>query len=252
MKLTVLGSGTGWLSLRRRAPGYLVSLKNFHMVLDLGPGTLYQILKIGISLEDISAIFLSHFHPDHVTDIIPFFFATRYNLGYQRRDPIYLVAHRNFHDFYNGLKGAFGQWVSPPEDLLSLRPVPTSDFYSIELSPFKVTTVGVNHNPESLAIKLEYNRKSLVYSGDTGWCEALIELARGVDLLIVECSNSKESSVSAHLGPDEIAEIAKRANPKRILISHFYPHSEHPDISKWRFEYRGEIILAEDLISVSL
>ncbi|MFN3921544.1 MAG: MBL fold metallo-hydrolase, partial [Caldimicrobium sp.] len=78
MRLTVLGSGTGWITLERSSPAYLVSHENFHLLLDFGPGTLRQILRVGLTFNDISAIFISHFHPDHFSDLIPFLFATRY------------------------------------------------------------------------------------------------------------------------------------------------------------------------------
>lgn len=252
MKLTVLGSGTGWLTLSRRAPCYLVSIGNFHLLLDLGPGSLYQLLKTGLRLEDISAIFISHFHPDHITDIIPFFFASRYHLGYQRKDPVYLIAHESFKNFYQGLLEAFGDWIKPPENLLHLILIPTLDLYSLKLKQFKFITAGVNHNPESLAIRLEYQGKSLIYSGDTGWSENLVELANRGDLVILECSNSKDYSVPIHLGPEEIKELAIKANPKKILLSHFYPHSENPEIDSLRVSFQGEIIIAEDLQTIEI
>lgn len=252
MKLTILGSGTGWIRADRHAPAYLVSLEDFHMLLDIGPGTLYQLQKINCSLNDLSALFISHFHPDHVTDLIPFFFATRYKLGYTRKTPITLISHYSFSDFYEGLKRAFGHWVCPPEGLLELRLINEEDPFSFKFGPFKATTVKVNHNPESLAIRLEFEGKSLIYSGDTGWCEALIELARGCDLLILECANSETFASPYHLGIDEITEIAFQAEPKKLLLSHFYPHSENPYLGVLKKNYDGEIILAEDLLTLTL
>jgi len=252
MRLTVLGSGTGWLTSQRSAPGYLISQGNFHLLLDLGPGTLKQLLKTGLSINEISGIFISHFHPDHVTDLIPFLFATRYRLGYVRKEKVYLYVHKNFSAFYEGLKRAFGDWISPPQGLLELFLIEKEDFFTFSLGPFKATTVKVNHNPESLAIRLEFEGKSLIYSGDTGYCEALIELGKEGDLLILECANSKAFSVPHHLGPEEIALVLQKARPKRVLLSHFYPHSEEVDLEVIRRVYEGEIFLAEDLMTLEI
>lgn len=246
MRVTVLGSGTGWLRIERRAPAYLVTYGDFHILLDIGPGTLYQLLNTGLSLNDISAIFISHFHPDHVTDLIPFFFATRYQLGYTPQTQVFVIAHKKFQEFHEALKGAFGQWVSPPEHLFRFILLPGDSLQSFDLGPFRVKTLGVNHNEESLAIRLELGEKSLIYSGDTGLCNEIIELARGGDLLILECANSQEYKSPFHLGPEDIAEIALKAKPKRILLSHFYPHSESPPIELIQKVYDGEIILAKD------
>lgn len=252
MRLTVLGSGTGWLRIDRRAPAYLVSVGNFHLLLDAGPGTLYQLLHLGISLNEISAIFISHFHPDHVTDLIPFFFATRYQLGYNRQSPVSIIAHRKFLEFHEGLKGAFGQWVSPPEGLIDFILLEGDTLQSFGLGPLTVKTLGVKHNEESLAIRLEFEGKSLIYSGDTGLCREIIELARGGDLLILECANSLDLKSPFHLGPDDIAEIVFKAKPKKILLSHFYPHSENPPLELIQKVFDGDILIARDLQTLEI
>jgi ribonuclease BN (tRNA processing enzyme) len=252
VRLTVLGSGTGWIDLKRSSPGYLLSLENFHLLLDIGPGSLRQLLKTGLSLKDISALFVSHFHPDHIADLIPFFFATRYNLGYTRKEPFTLYTHKNFTQLYEGLKQAFGHWVCPPEGLLELYLVDREEFTDFEIGPFKARTVGVRHNPESLAIRLEFSGKSLIYSGDTGFSDELIELSRGGDLLILECANPTGVSGDFHLSPEEIAEISAKANPKKLLLSHFYPHSERVPLEIIKERFSGKVILARDLLTLEI
>ncbi|MCS7278453.1 MAG: ribonuclease Z [Thermodesulfobacteriaceae bacterium] len=252
MKLTILGSGTGWIRVERNAPGYLVQVENFYLLLDCGPGVLKQLLKKGYQLEDISAIFISHFHPDHLSDLIPLFFATRYNLGYHRREPFTLYAGKGFLTFYQKLKEAFGIWVSPPEGLLKIEELPLIENYSFYIGPFKAQTSPVKHNPESLALRLEHQGKTLVYSGDTGFCEQIVKLSKKVDLLILECSNSENFSVNHHLGPQEIASIVEKTQVKTLVLSHFYPHSENPNIELIKKSFKGEIILAEDLMEINL
>lgn len=254
LKLTVLGSGTGWIRLDRNAPGYLVSLEDeFTLLLDCGYGVFKQILKIGRRLEEVSAIFVSHFHPDHVSDLIPFFFATRYSLGYKRILPLELYAAQGFLTFFELLKKAFNNWIEPPSYLLKITELPLTEGYEFSMGPFKARTSPVKHNLESLALRLEYKDKVLVYSGDTGYCKSLINLAREADLLIVECSNSEDLKVEIHLSPEEIGMIARDARVKTLLVSHFYPHSEKKenlDIIKKYFE--GNVILAEDFLTLEV
>ncbi|MFN4197031.1 MAG: MBL fold metallo-hydrolase, partial [Caldimicrobium sp.] len=151
---------------------------------------------------------------------------------------------------YEALKNAFGHWICPSENLMKITLV--SGGSSFKIGPFNAQTIEVNHNPESLAIKLESKGKTLVYSGDTGFSTSLIEFSKGVDLLILECANSEKITVPIHLGPREIAEIAGKANPKTLLLTHFYPHSENPNLDVIRNKYKGEIILAEDLLTLKL
>jgi len=252
MRLTVLGSGTGWFTSERCAPGYLVSQEDFHLLLDLGPGTLRQLLKLNLTLNEVSALFISHFHPDHVTDLIPFLFATRYNLGYFRKEKVKLIAHQKFSEFYEGLKKAFGHWVEPQEGLLYWQLIENEGLFSFQIGPFKAQTIKVNHNPESLALRLEFMGKSLIYSGDTGFCEELIELAQEGDLLVLECANSREYKVPIHLGPEEISLICEKARPKKLLLSHFYPHSEEVNLAIIQERFQGEIILGRDLLTLEL
>ena len=92
MELIVIGSGTGVPSLRRGSPALALKAAGRLLVLDLGPGTLRALLRLGLNFSAIDVLALTHLHPDHVGDLIPFLFATRYSLGYTRREPFRLLA----------------------------------------------------------------------------------------------------------------------------------------------------------------
>ncbi|AEH44299.1 beta-lactamase domain-containing protein [Thermodesulfatator indicus DSM 15286] len=253
MRLTVLGSGTGWPRLERGAPGYLLQIEKENILLDIGPGTIPRILKTGLTLPDIDAIFLSHFHPDHVTDLIPFFFATRYSLGYNRQKPFLLVAGDGFSSFFEGLKSAFGKWVVPPLGLLEIQELSCTYEAAFMCPPFTVRSAPVKHNPESLAYRFEYQGKSLVYSGDTDYTENLVKLAHEADLLILECSAPEGMKKEGHLTPSLCGRIAGEARVKKLMLTHFYPPCDETDlISPCRAFYDGEIILAIDFLTFEL
>lgn len=253
IKFTVLGSGTGWPRLKRGAPGYLLEAGGENILFDLGPGTIYRLLKVGLTLPEIDGFFLSHFHPDHVTDLIPFFFATRYALGYQRTKPFWLIAGEGFSRFHQGLREAFGHWVDPPEGLIEVIELSTSYPSALLRPPFEIRATPVEHNPESLAFRIEYQGKSLVYSGDTDFSPALIELAREADLLVLECAAPEGAKVPGHLTPSLAGQIAGQARVKRLLLTHFYPPCDEADlISPCAAFYSGEILLAEDFMSLEL
>jgi ribonuclease BN (tRNA processing enzyme) len=100
---------------------------------------------------------------------------------------------------------------------------------------------------------LEFQGKSIVYSGDTDYCNSLVELASESDLLIVECSFPDEFKVDGHLTPSFAGRVAKESGAKRLLLTHLYPICDQYDIrSQAQRTYQGEIIVAEDLMKIEV
>ncbi|HHN65197.1 MAG TPA: ribonuclease Z, partial [Nitrospirae bacterium] len=71
MQLLILGSGTCVPSLQRNAPGYLLELEGMRVLVDCGSGILLQLERAGRSYRDIDAVFITHSHPDHISDLMP-------------------------------------------------------------------------------------------------------------------------------------------------------------------------------------
>ena len=92
-----------------------------------------------------------------------------------------------------------------------------------------ITTAPVNHIASSLAYRLEYAGRSMVYSGDTDWSDSLIDLARGTDLLILEASNPFK--VAGHLTPEEAGRLAGQAGVPRLVLTHIYPPGDAVDLA---------------------
>jgi ribonuclease BN (tRNA processing enzyme) len=69
MKVTILGSGSFFVSKDRSGPAYLLEANDKKFLIDCGPGTLNRLSQLGVALEDIDYILLSHFHPDHTSDL---------------------------------------------------------------------------------------------------------------------------------------------------------------------------------------
>jgi ribonuclease BN (tRNA processing enzyme) len=245
MELIVVGSGTGVPSLRRGSPGYGVKAGGRLFFLDLGPGVLRAMLRYDLNFSEIDVLALSHLHPDHVADLVPFIFATRYSLGYTRTEPFHLLAARGFSDFYEHLKGAFGQWVEPPPGLMRLRELDPAGGEAVVLGEVVIKSAPTNHTEGSLAYRVEAEGKALVYSGDTDESDSLVELARGADLLVLECANPFK--VPGHLTPAEAGRLAAQAGVPRLVLSHFYPPCDEVDVAALAAaEFSGEIIKAED------
>lgn len=245
MELVVVGSGTGVPYLRRGSPALAVKAAGRLVLLDLGSGALRSLLRYGLNFNEVDIFALTHLHPDHVGDLVPFLFATRYSLGYTRQEPFYLLAARGFQEFHGHLKGAFGHWVEPPLGLMQLRELSPDGPEEVRWENLVIRSAPTNHIEGSLAYRLEAEARALVYSGDTDESDSLVQLAQGADLLVLEAANPFK--VPGHLTPAEAGRLAARAGVKRLLLTHFYPPCDAVDVVALAAqEFKGEIIKAED------
>ncbi len=245
MDVTIIGSGTGVPHPQRGAPAVVARAAGRLVLLDMGAGTLKALAVQGIDFNDLDFICLSHFHPDHVGDLVPFLFATRYALGYTRTTPFTLLAARGFSQLHARLQGAFGDWIEPPPGLMQVRELAPETPARLEFDALAIRTAPVNHIPSSLAFRLETGDKAVVYSGDTDWSDTLIDFLRGADLAILEASFP--TKVAGHLTPAEAVEMAARAGVPRLVLTHLYPPCDRLDIrAAVAPSFPGELIVARD------
>jgi ribonuclease BN (tRNA processing enzyme) len=254
MKVTILGSGTSVPLAERASPSIAVFIDGRFILMDIGPGTMRQLAIAGLEYQDIDYIVISHFHPDHTADLIHFFFATRYPPVLEERKPFTIVAPKGFDQFLELLKKPYGRWLDLPDRLVSTEELKTGQQDSREFHGFTIYSAPVDHTPQSLGFRIEDNSgKSIAYSGDTGYCERIVELARDADLLILECSFPDDEAIAGHLTPSEAGDIATRAGAKKLVLTHFYPEILTTDIkAQCRKTYQGDLVLAIDLMSLSV
>jgi ribonuclease BN (tRNA processing enzyme) len=88
---------------------------------------------------------------------------------------------------------------------------------------------------------------SVAYSGDTDDCGNMIELGRGADILLIECSAPDGFKAEGHLTPSLAGKIATEAGAKRLVLTHFYPICDrYPILKQAKGAFKGKIILAKD------
>lgn len=252
--ITILGSGTCVPSLDRNPCSFLMQTGTQNLLFDCGPGTMRRLLEVGVAIFDISHIFLSHFHPDHSGELASFLFALKYPAPACQKLPLTLVAGRGFNAFYERLKAVYGHWIALPADRFTVVELDTLKADHFAGPSFTVCAMPVAHRPESLAYRIvDAEGKVLVYSGDTDFCEGLIAIAAGADLMICESAFPDDQKVDGHLTPSLAGEIAQAAGVRRLVLTHFYPACEDADIeNQCRSTYSGEIVLAEDRMTFTL
>jgi len=250
MELFVLGSGTCVPTVERGPTGLVLAFDGHFLFFDGGGGSLRQMAKMGIDFRNVDYLCLSHFHPDHVSDLVPFLFATNYTIHFSRFLPLEIIGPVGLNAFYEKLRGVFGDWIVARTYPLTFR---ESKEDSRIFPGFALQTLPMAHSAASIGFRITAKGKSLVYSGDTGYCDNIVTLGRKADLLVLECSFPDELKTEGHLTPSLAGRIAREAGCKRLLLTHFYPvfqgHDIHQECQK---EFSGEILLAEDGMKVNI
>jgi len=253
-RITILGSGTCVPSLTRNPCSFLMQTGKDNLLFDCGPGVMRRLLEIGISIFDISHLFLSHFHPDHSGELVSFLFGLKYSPPPPQQRRLTIVAGKGFAAFFEGLKSVYDHWIELPPDRLTIAEMDTAATDQRAFSSFSISTMPVAHRPESLAFRVtDTAGKVLVYSGDTDVCDNLATIAEKADLMICESAFPDEHKVEGHLTPSLAGRIAQTADVKRLVLTHFYPDCEDADIEKQcRSTYNNTLVLARDLMTFSL
>ncbi|MEI5011453.1 MBL fold metallo-hydrolase [Streptomyces sp. NPDC087659] len=242
MKLTVVGCSGSFPSAESACSSYLVEADGFRLLLDMGNGALGE-LQRHIGLYDLDAIFLSHLHADHCIDMCAYFVARYYRHDGGRCDAIPVYAPEGAEQ---RLTTAYAD--TPSDKSMS----EVFDFHTLkpgafEIGPFSVRTEKVAHPVDTFGIRVEHGGRSLTYSGDTGVCDPLVDLADGTDLFLCEAAftHGKEDIPDLHLNGREAGAHAARAGAGRLVLTHIPPWTDaERNLADAREVYEGPVELA--------
>lgn len=249
MKLTVLGSGTV-LSKERACSGFLLESGKKKLLIDIGEGALTNLKRVA-EPADINTILLTHFHSDHTSALAPFLLYKRLAFKYgviKDANQLTIIGPKGLAAFCESLDNAFPTLKKVPFKVVT-KELGNS---FLMLPGFRIKTRIMKHE-STIAYRIEAEEKSIVFSGDTAYCEDIISLANEADLLVLECSLPDSLPSSNHLTVSQAASIAKQANVKSLLLNHFYPQVENEPIEKIvKNIYSGTVKTANDLMVIEI
>lgn len=222
--LTVLGAGPSWPNPDGACSGYLLSANGSHLLVDCGSGVAGRLLA-HVRFDDLAGVVVSHLHPDHMLDLVTLRQGISHGpLGGARPLSVLVPPDgaRRLAELGRALNGN-ERFFSGTFEVCEYNPAS-----AIELGPFTVAFREVQHSLRCYAMRIGVGPASaaLVFSGDTGFCDALIEHARGAGTLLCEATLERadqgdpDPAKRDHLAPSEAGEIARRVGAGRLLLTH--------------------------------
>jgi ribonuclease BN (tRNA processing enzyme) len=245
MRLTVVGCSGSYPGPESAASCYLVEAeqdgRTWRILLDLGNGSLGQLHRYADPLT-IDAVFVSHLHADHCLDLCGYYVMRKYHpTGPQPRIPVWGPA---------GTAARMARaYDLPPE------PGMTEEFdfrvyddsAPVEVGPFRVAARQVVHPVTAFALTVTAGGRTLTYSGDTGPCPALDEVADGAHLLLAEASfrTGDDNPPDLHMTGADCGRTAAKAGVERLVLTHVPPWHDPADAeAEARAEWSGPVELA--------
>lgn len=275
-KLVLLGTAGGPTpKVRRAAPASAIVIGDAIYVVDCGNGVARQMVLAGLNLGHIRHTFITHNHSDHNADygnLLLLAWATNLDTRVDTWRPAPL---RRMTDLFMEMNAYDIQTRITSEGRPPLAPLihaheiadagPVMDDNNV-----KVTAALVRHPPmhPAFAYRFDCPDRSIVFSGDTGPSDNLIELARGADVLVHEVidleaiaevveNEAMATRLQAHLQEShtpmaKIGQLATEAGVDTLVLNHFVPGTAQLPDWVWynavKPHFKGRLVVGQDLM----
>lgn len=260
---------------RRHAPAQVVLVDGAAYVFDCGNGVADQLARAGVPFSAIRAVFITHHHSDHNADV-----GNLLLLGWSGlagtvqiygppplRSMLKQFLEMNRYDLDVRVED---EGRIPLEDLIEVHEISSAGLVHAD-DLVRVSAALVDHPPvhPAFGYRIDAADRSVVFSGDTRPCDALIELARGSDVLVHEVLHEpgiahmerthngrrlRQHLLDSHTRVEEVGAVAARAGVPTLVLSHFTPSDDVVTDETWRRAaqkgFRGEVVVGRDLLEI--
>jgi ribonuclease Z len=273
LKVTLLGTGYPRPVMERFGPSILVEAGKEKLLFDCGRGAAQRLYQLQVPFSDVTALFLTHLHSDHVVGI-PDFYLTGWIFG--RSAPLRVWGPEGTAEMMSHLQQAYQFDIHVRRDVDEKLPAQGMTVIANDVGQgvvyqngeLKVTAFTVDHAPVKPAFgyRIDYSGHSVVLSGDTRYSPNLIQFAQGTDLLIHEVLDpeayrasdhlytpeQKQRVIDHHTTPEQAGIVFSRVKPKLAVYSHIVPFNASDLAAHTRKTYSGPLEVGEDLMSFEI
>ena len=222
VRLTVLGKSPSWQDLDGACSGYLVELGRQALLIDCGSGVFAKLRRHG-GYERVEDVVISHFHADHVLDLVPFAYALTHGPQLHGTRPA-LHAPPGARAALRRLCGSWGS-ETLVEDAFEIREYAPGAALAVGAARLRFKPLPHYITSNAIELRADGSQSRLVYSADCGPNDLLGEFARGATVLLIEATLVEADPPSdeppGHLTAAQAGAIGREAGPERLVLTHF-------------------------------
>jgi ribonuclease BN (tRNA processing enzyme) len=218
-EIVFVGTGDAFGAGGRRQSAILLRASNGTVLLDCGMTTNAGLGALGIPRDELDAIVISHFHGDHFGGIPPLLLACLY--VDRRRRPLLVAGPPGVEARVRGAADALGFPLAGRDWSFAVEFQELWAGKVERVGPVLASTFETHHQPDVCphGIAVSADERRVVFSGDTGWFDALPRCVGAADLFVCECTNVSPI-FEYHLSLEELAEHRDDFDCTRLVATH--------------------------------
>jgi ribonuclease Z len=280
-RVTLLGTGTPNPNVERFGPSTLVEVGNQKLLFDVGRGATIRLTQLGVPLRDVTAVFVTHLHSDHVNGLSDLWLTGWLPAAFGRRTtPFRIFGPFGTREMMSYLEKAHQADIrirmadeNLPASGIAVDVTDVSEGVVYEREGVRVTVFDVDHGETikpAFGYRVDYRGRSVVMSGDTRVSTNLIKYAKGVTVIVHEVMAASADALARsaairtimahHTSPEEAGRVFTEVAPRLAVFSHIVlsGDSETPPptpselIRRTQTAYTGALEVASDLMSVEV
>lgn len=276
MKVTVLGSGTPMPLVERAGAGFLIHLPDRLIQVDAGIGCVRRQLEAGVAPHDITQLYITHLHTDHIVEFGSFVMAgltwdhegnclERERLDVFGPPGTKRLAATLFENLYaDDVEYRLDEGGFAGTSITRMNVQEVWPGIIVDENDLTVTAAEALHTFHDVAYRFDYLGRSVVLTGDTAPTERVTNLAKGANVLFHDSSlgpvvrtlvrDPKRWDAARrgeHSTPEDAGQVAEDAGVEKLVLIHVYPFDDPDELVKAASSrFSGEVVVAQDLAEI--
>ena len=218
--VTLFGTGDAFASFGRSQSAYMIEAPAGRIVMEAGPGLMQSLKGSGVSTDSFDLLLISHLHGDHFGGL-PFLLLD-YMWETRRKKALTIAGPAKLEERTWTLMRTMFPHFELDKIKHKLKFVVLEPGSSTRLGKFKVSAIRSPHTkPDiSLSLKIDCGGKSIVFSGDSGWNDELVEFSDGADLFLCECTYFESAHLKFHINYPQLIANRDKFKVRRMVLTH--------------------------------